>query len=79
VLGLKADMLVTSGNDKVHAKGSKHYTDEALDFRTHHLTTTDKQALKAALKARLGRDFDVIIEDENGPNEHMHAEHDPKS
>lgn len=78
VLGFKVDMLVTSGNDKVHMKGSKHYTDEALDFRTKHLTTEEKAALKAAIKARLGKDFDCILEDENGPNEHLHVEHDPK-
>jgi hypothetical protein len=78
VLELKQDMLVTSGNDKVHARGSKHYTDEALDFRTKHLTTAQKRALKAAVKQRLGRNFDVILEDEGGPNEHLHVEYDPK-
>lgn len=78
VLGLKVDMLVTSGNDKVHARGSKHYTDEALDFRTKHLLPADKLAFRNAVKGRLGRDFDVILEDENGPNEHLHVEHDPK-
>jgi hypothetical protein len=78
VLGLKVDMLVTSGNDKVHARGSKHYTDEALDFRTKHLKSADKLALRNAVKQRLGREFDVILEDEGGNNEHLHVEHDPK-
>ena len=73
VLGLKVDMLVTSGNDKVHARGSKHYTDEALDFRTKHLTPADQQRLRTEVKRRLGRDFDVVLE-----SDHLHVEHDPK-
>lgn len=78
VLGIKHDMFVTSGNDKVHARGSKHYTDEALDIRTKHLSKPDKHNLKNELKRRLGRDYDVILEDEGGVNEHIHAEYDPK-
>lgn len=79
VLGLKVDMLVTSGNDKVHARGSKHYTDEALDLRTKHLKSEDKHKLRTEVKRRLGRDFDVILEDEGGTNEHLHVEHDAKT
>lgn len=78
VVGLKADMLVTSGNDSVHARGSKHYADEALDFRTKHLSEGQKHAWRMELKRRLGRDYDVILEDENGTNEHLHVEYDPK-
>jgi hypothetical protein len=69
-------LWVTSGNDRTHMRGSKHYTDEALDFRTKTLSTKDKHALAAALKERLGRNYDVILEDEGGPNEHLHVEHD---
>lgn len=78
VLKLKVDMLVTSGNDKVHARGSKHYSDEALDFRTKHLTPPEKLALRNMIKERLGREFDVILEGVGTPNEHLHVEHDPK-
>ena len=78
VLRLPADMLVTSGNDKVHRRWSKHYTDEALDFRTKHLSSEDTHKLRTEVKRRLGRDFDVLLEDENGPNAHLHVEHDPK-
>lgn len=78
VLKLPGDLLVTSGNDKVHMKGSKHYTDEALDFRTKDMRAADKQSFRTELKRRLGRDYDVILEDLDGPNEHCHAEHDPK-
>ena len=34
VLGLEGHLVVTSGHDSVHGPHSKHYTDEALDFRT---------------------------------------------
>ena len=79
VLGLTVDMLVTSGNDSTHMPGSAHYKDEALDFRTKHLTPESKHALVTQVKARLGSSFDIILEDENGPNEHLHCEYDPKS
>jgi hypothetical protein len=78
VLALPVDMLVTSGNDSKHMKGSKHYKDEALDFRTKHLSKAAKHALVAEVKKRLGSAFDVILEDEGNVGEHMHVEYDPK-
>lgn len=77
-LGLTIDQLVTSGNDKVHARGSKHYSNDALDFRTKHLPKGIKAELVAMVKRRLGRDYDVILEAEGGVNEHLHVEYDPK-
>ena len=78
VLGFTETMFVTSGNDSIHSRGSKHYTDEALDFRTHHLSTAKKHAWKVEIKRRLGKSFDVILEDEGQPNEHLHVEWDQK-
>lgn len=69
------DMLVTSGNDSAHMAGSRHYRDQALDFRTHHLTKTQKHALMDEVRRRLGVVYDVILESENGPNEHLHIEY----
>ena len=77
-LGLDGDRFVTSGNDSVHAQGSKHYDDKALDYRTHGLTATQKRDLVGVLKRRLGPSYDVILEAENTSNEHIHAEYDPK-
>lgn len=80
-IGVKAPadtLWVTSGNDRQHSRGSKHYEDAALDFRTKTLSKKDKHALIAALKKRLDRDYDVILEDEGGANEHLHVEYDPK-
>lgn len=73
-----SDMLITSGNDGIHMSHSKHYTDAALDFRTKHLAPEAKHLLLSTAKFRLGRDYDLVLEDENGPNEHLHVEYDPK-
>lgn len=77
-LGLSVNMLVTSGNDGLHMRESAHYRNEALDFRTKHLTTAQKHELVAILRRRLGAHYDVILESEGLENEHGHAEHDPK-
>ena len=68
------DMLITSGNDSKHMPGSKHYLDEALDFRTKHLKKVDKHKLVTEVKKRLGLKYDVILEFEGGINEHLHVE-----
>jgi hypothetical protein len=67
------DMLITSGNDSQHMAGSRHYTDEALDFRTRHLTAEQKSILVQFVKLRLGPDYDVVLE-----SDHLHIEYDPK-
>lgn len=77
-LGLINDMLVTSGNDSKHKNDSKHYTNEALDFRTKHLSKPDRDALIKTVKRRLGRNYDVILEFESQVNEHLHIEWDEK-
>jgi hypothetical protein len=78
-LGLKQDMLITSGSEGVHMPGSLHYLDRALDFRTKHLGTANKNALVTAVKKRLGRDYDVILENLGETNEHLHIEFDKRS
>mgnify|MGYP001580899357 CR=1 FL=1 len=74
-LGLP-DMLVTSGNDSKHITGSKHYIDQALDFRTKHLTKSQKYNLVKEVKSRLGSGYDVFLEFEGGLQEHMHVEYE---
>jgi hypothetical protein len=77
-LGLAQDILITSGNDGTHMKGSKHYLDWALDFRTKTLTLTQKRALADTVKKRLGHEYDVILEGLGTANEHLHCEYDPQ-
>lgn len=77
-LALNVDVWVTSGRDGKHLPESKHYTDQALDFRTKQiLRDSDKQALAAMVRKRLGIEYDVILENVGEPNEHMHVEYDP--
>jgi hypothetical protein len=76
-LGFAVDIVVTSGNDSTHMRGSKHYQDEALDFRTKTLTRPQKETWIVALRKRLGPEYQVILEAEGGTNEHLHVEFDP--
>ena len=53
-------------------------TGEALDIRTKQLTRSERVGLVDALRRRLGPDYDVVLEDVGGPNEHLHCERDVK-
>lgn len=66
--------IITSGTDGQHMKGSLHYVGRAADLRSNDLATSQKSRLVEALRARLGRDFDVVPE----PT-HIHVEYDPKT
>lgn len=78
VLGFAVDLFVTSANDGTHMRDSKHYSDEALDFRTKTLSISDKHLFKTTLAQRLGKGYDLVLEDEGGINEHLHVEWDPQ-
>lgn len=70
---------ITSANDGQHKVGSKHYDGNALDFRTRNIPTDSmKHDILATLAESLGKEFDVLLESENTPNEHIHVEYDPK-
>jgi hypothetical protein len=72
--------IITSGNDGKHGENSLHYRDglcRALDFRTKHFNGW-KPGLRDAVKTALGENFDVVLEDLGGENEHLHVEYDPK-
>ena len=76
-LNLIVDMFITCGNNGKHMVISKHYSDEALDFRSKHLNKVDKQRLIKEVARRLGEKYQVFIEDAGKENEHIHAEYDP--
>lgn len=69
VLGIPHDTLITSGNDSAHMKGSRHYVDQALDFRTRDLTPEQIQVWAGEIRRRLGSRFDVVVE-----TDHIHVE-----
>lgn len=76
-MNLEKDMFITSGNDGKHMDGSKHYTYEALDMRSHHLTTVETNQFIRIIRRRLGKDYQVVYESPTLPNEHIHIEYDP--
>lgn len=70
--------MITSATDGVHGSDSLHFRGLALDFRTKHLPEAEKYGLVGEVKRRLGREFDVVLEDWGGENEHLHVEFDPE-
>lgn len=68
-------LVITSANDSTHDPHSRHYTDEALDLRTHNfMSPTARHLFQTALIARLGPQFTVLLENEGGPEEHLHVQ-----
>lgn len=71
------ECVITSANDSVHGERSLHYKGNALDFRTKNYPG-DKRWLKEEIAANLGQDFDVVYEDPDGDNQHIHVEYQPR-
>jgi hypothetical protein len=67
-------IMITSGSDGTHMAGSKHYTFEASDIRSNWYKSDIKVKVKTALENALGSQFTVLLENENGPNEHFHIQ-----
>lgn len=67
------DCVITSGLDGTHKKGSKHYTGEALDFRTNNMPGNIAVKITDIAQQRLGSNYDIIFE-----TNHIHCEFDPK-
>lgn len=76
----EVECVVTAGADSEHSRGSLHYVGLAADLRTQHLglTMEQKLAIREELEKRLGSEYDVVLEDPNGPKEHIHVEFQPK-
>jgi len=81
------DLVITSGRrPKTRGGSSKHETGEAMDIRVWYLDSPQNQHRYAdELSARLGEDFDVIVEGPAARLEryhdrvaHIHVEYDPK-
>lgn len=65
------ELVVTSGIDGSHSRGSEHYKGDAFDMRIWFFA--DPRAVRDDLAVALGTDFDVILE-----GNHIHVEYDPK-
>jgi hypothetical protein len=73
------ELRVTSINDGKHKVGSLHPKGRAFDVGTKELPggSPTRYALRAEIEVELGPEFDVVLEEVGGPNEHIHIEHDP--
>jgi hypothetical protein len=68
-------LVITSANDSTHDPQSRHYTDEALDLRTHTFASRDLVlTFKAQLEQRLGDQFTVLWEGQGTGNSHLHCQ-----
>lgn len=67
-------LVITSGLDGRHGKGSRHYAGLALDFRSRDLGQAASRRAAQALRKVLGREFLVLVE-----KDHIHVEHNPSS
>lgn len=74
-----AELIVTSCNDSTHGSGSLHYAGRAFDCRTKWVMSRESVLpLHDAIRDALGEEWDVVLEDYDGDNEHIHVEWDPK-
>lgn len=69
--------VITSGSEGKHSANSLHGSGKALDLRCREAIPCKKWAM--TLKTALGPGYDVMWEDWNGPNNHIHIEYDGKS
>ena len=78
---LKHGAVMTIGHalDGVHARASIHYAGGAEDLSfASTLDLLVRQQIYEEWKHSIGPDFDVLFEDPDGPNEHLHCEFQPK-
>lgn len=76
----RKDLIVTSGNDGTHGKGSKHGSDDAFDCRTRDLTVDERDRLVAEIRRILNPlGYDIIDREDPNHQDHSHVEFDPKA
>ena len=69
------DLMVTSGIEGAHSRGSLHYAGCAVDLRTLDVAADKLNPLVEKIRGALGQDFDVVLE--SNPS-HLHVEFQPK-
>lgn len=76
--------IITCGLNGKHGRYSHHYKGLALDLRTKHCFIGEKDRsakltqLKIDIQLSLGTQFQVVLEDVGGEQEHLHIEFDPQ-
>jgi hypothetical protein len=67
------ELMLTSGIEGQHGRGSLHFAGCAVDFRTQNVPADKLQPLVEKIRYALGADFDVVLE-----KNHCHVEWQPK-
>jgi hypothetical protein len=68
-------LVITSGSDSKHDPQSRHYHGEAVDLRSKTFRDgAARQSFMASLKALLGQQFYIELEDAATKNEHFHIQ-----
>ena len=62
------EAVITSTGGGTHSAGSLHYANNAVDVR---MPKKNPQSVADALRQKLGKDYDVVLE-----VDHVHVEHD---
>lgn len=75
---VRVPCVITCGVNGQHKVGSLHPLGRAVDLRTKTVPRHLLPLLIARLRDALGDQFDVVLEDLGGPNEHVHVEFDPR-
>ena len=80
-VNIGAEATITSWGDSVHGANSYHKRQgRAIDVHTKTLPRQYVQSFVNYLKVRIGAlGFDVVLEDFNGSNEHVHIELDSRA
>jgi len=79
-LGYPKVLVVTSINDGRHSTNSRHYKDEAIDFRTKGPvrnsmgSTLRKRTFRSRIEMLAGSRFRALLEGLGTPNEHVHVQ-----
>lgn len=68
------DTVITEATGGTHKHGSLHYSGEALDIRTKTIPNIALDSVVKDIKVALGDDYDVLLEDRNSLNQHLHIE-----
>lgn len=76
-----SELIITSINDSVHMKNSRHYLDEAVDLRSKSFPTRNAklhfvERLSSLLNCHQDdpSKFTVLFENEGAPEEHFHVQ-----
>ena len=72
-IGIGVDCVITAGCDGKHKNKSRHYSGDALDFRTRNINKQYINVIVDKIKKALGAEFNVVLH-----KTHLHVEYDPK-